>query len=332
MSKVKQWMDVEKKQLKIFLVVNFGVTMLMGLLMGISSRKGNDVSIFASTQMMYPAAAVILALMLTTGKEKKKPKKFFITYLVTTVLCTLLTIGSVFFPSDMWFLAENYVLILGSILSWIMLLWEKKEVRDDFGLRFGGHNVKQSFLMMLLFVLLYMLRLVLTSIPEGFGELKAVFATPGTWITMMVLVINFYLSFIPFFGEEYGWRFFLQPMLQRRFGLKSGVILLGMVWGLWHLPLNVFFYSPDTWIYSILMHQIICISYSVFFGYTYCKTGNLWVPIVIHYINNNMVLVLAQSTDIGNQVYRWQDVLITLVHAIVLFMPFLFTKVYKKSG
>lgn len=328
---MKQWTDVERKQLKIFVVVNFGITILMGFLMAISSRKGNDVSIFASAQMMYPAAAVILALLLTTGKEKKKPGKFFITYLVTAGISTLLTIGSVFFPSDMWFLAENYALILGSILSWIMLLWEKKEVRDDYGLRFGGHKVKQSFLMMLLFLALYILRLVLASIPDGLGELGIILIAPETWITMAVLVINFYLAFIAFFGEEYGWRFFLQPMLQRRFGLKSGVILLGVIWGLWHLPLNVFLYSPDTWVYSILLHQITCITFSVFFGYAYCKTGNLWVPIVIHYINNNMGVALIQSADIGNQVYSWQDVLMLLILNGIVFMPFLFTKVYKKK-
>lgn len=324
-SKMEQWTDIEKKQLKIFLVVNFGITIIMGFLMGLSSRKGNDVTIFAVVQMMYPAAGVILALMLTTGKEKKKPNKFFATYMVTTGISILLAIGSVFLSSE----TENYVLIVGSLLSWIMLLWEKKEVRDDFGLRFGGHNVKLSFLMMLLFFVLYILRLLLASIPDGLSELGEVFIAPKTWTMMGVLFIHFYLSFIAFFGEEYGWRFFLQPMLQRHFGLKKGVLLLGVIWGLWHLPLNVFFYSPDTWLYSILLHQITCISFSVFFGYAYMKTGNIWVPIVIHYINNNMAVVVTQSTDLGNQVYRWQDVLILLVINGIVFMPFLFTKVYK---
>lgn len=30
--------------------------------------------------------------------------------------------------------------------------------------------------------------------------------------------------------------------------------------------------------------------------------GNIWVPVVINYINNNMVAVLTQSADFGNQV------------------------------
>ncbi len=56
----------------------------------------------------------------------------------------------------------------------------------------------------------------------------------------------------------------------------------------------------------------------------------MWVPIVIHYINNNMAVVVTQSTDLGNQVYRWEDVLFLLIINGILFVPFLFTKVYKR--
>ena len=79
MSATKQWTEEEKKQLKIFMIVNFGMTILMGIVMGISYKQGNDVTAFASTQMMYPAAGVILALIVTVGKKKKLPMKFFVT-------------------------------------------------------------------------------------------------------------------------------------------------------------------------------------------------------------------------------------------------------------
>lgn len=331
MSETAKWTEREKKQLKIFVIINFGMTVLMGILMGFSYHMGNDVTAFPSVQMMYPAAGVILALILTLEKEKKLPMKFFITYLVTAVITVLITILGVIVPNMIWYLIENYVFIVGSVLSWIMLLCEKKDVRDSFGLRFGGHNPGKSLLMMLLFLALYLIRLVIASLTDGStSDILAIFAEPATWVTMVVLVINFYLSFIVFFGEEYGWRFFLQPFLQKRFGLKGGVILLGVIWGLWHLPINVFYYSPDTWLQSILIHQITCITFSVFFGYAYGKTENLWVPIVIHYINNNMAVVVTQSTDLGNQVYRWEDVLFLLLINGILFVPFLFTKVYKK--
>ncbi|MCS4523181.1 CPBP family intramembrane metalloprotease [Clostridium botulinum] len=46
------------------------------------------------------------------------------------------------------------------------------------------------------------------------------------------------------FGEEYGWRYFLQTAFQERLGKRKGIIFLGIIWGIWHLPLNLFYYSP----------------------------------------------------------------------------------------
>ena len=316
MNKDKELSGVEKKQLNIFLAVNFGLTVLMGILMWVSYHNGNDVSAFAATQMMYPAAGVILAIIITAGKEKKLPMRFFVTFLVTAALAILLTAGNVIMPSTMWYAAENVVFVIGSIISWIMLLTEKKEVRDGCNLRFGAHDMKKSLLLILLFFVLYLARLFLSGLLDGsVKEIAGLFAKPVLWANMVMLAVNFYITFIIFFGEEYGWRYFLQPMLQKRFGLKGGVLLLGVIWGLWHLPLSISYYSPETWFYSILIQVIGCVSFGVFFGYAYGKTGNIWVPVAIHFINNNMSALLAGG-DLGNQVYRWQDTLSYLQRSI----------------
>ena len=189
--------------------------------------------------------------------------------------------------------------------------------------------MKKSLLLILLFFVLYLARLFLSGLLDGsVKEIAGLFAKPAVWVNMVMLAVNFYITFIIFFGEEYGWRYFLQPMLQKRFGLKGGVLLLGVIWGLWHLPLSISYYSPETWFYSILIQVIGCVSFGVFFGYAYGKTGNIWVPVAIHFINNNMSALLAGG-DLGNQVYRWQDTLIVLAAQMIVFMPFLFTKVYK---
>ena len=49
---------------------------------------------------------------------------------------------------------------------------------------------------------------------------------------------------------------------------------------------------------------------------------------LVHFINNNMSALLAGG-DLGNQVYSWQDTLIVLIVQVVVYVPFLFTKVYK---
>jgi len=38
-------------------------------------------------------------------------------------------------------------------------------------------------------------------------------------------------------GEEFGWRGFALPLLQVRLGWRTASLALGLVWGVWHLPL-----------------------------------------------------------------------------------------------
>lgn len=57
-------------------------------------------------------------------------------------------------------------------------------------------------------------------------EWIAMFQNPMMWINIVALPINYFFVFIAFFGEEYGWRYYLQPVLQKRFGLRAGMSAL----------------------------------------------------------------------------------------------------------
>lgn len=320
---------IEKKRLLIFLGIAFLVPYAMGILMGYGHQKGVDVSAFANAQMFYPAAGIMTAVLLTRQEGEAVPTRFFIGFIGMTVIMALLAAASVFTSGAWTLVALNLILIVGSLTLWVFLLSEKKEKRKAFGLRLG--NWKQSAWMILLFVVLYFTRVAISCAVSGeLGAFVEIFRSPYTYILFVSILINFFVVFAAFFGEEYGWRYYLTPLLQKHFGKKAGVLLLGVMWGLWHLPLNIFYYSPDTWLQSIVSQQITCICLGIFFTYAYEKSKNIWVPVILHMLNNNLILILSggDAGVISNQIIGWQEVAVSLAINGLIFVPFLFTKVF----
>lgn len=66
--------------------------------------------------------------------------------------------------------------------------------------------------------------------PAGMARFSGLPVLPVPLLFVIVLLING-------FGEEAGWRGFLLPRLQRRFGPVVGVLVQAMLWIAWHAPL-----------------------------------------------------------------------------------------------
>lgn len=56
---------------------------------------------------------------------------------------------------------------------------------------------------------------------------------PGSWGVSVLPLLT--AQFIGAIGEEIGWRGYLQPMLQSRFGLLRAAVIVGLIWGGWHV-------------------------------------------------------------------------------------------------
>lgn len=71
-----KFMQTEKKQLLIYVIIAYGITYVMGLLMWYGYGKGLDLSAFPNAQMLYPAAGVMMAYLITKKGDKNLPTAF----------------------------------------------------------------------------------------------------------------------------------------------------------------------------------------------------------------------------------------------------------------
>ncbi len=91
------------------------------------------------------------------------------------------------------------------------------------------------------------------------------------------------LSFPQLFGEEYGWRIFLQDSLACQFSRFKAVILVGLVWGLWHIPLIVL-EGPfsNNLVLGIIVYTIGTVLLSIVLGLAVFKSKSVWIAAYLH--------------------------------------------------
>ena len=334
----------EKKQLIIFLAVAYGITFLMGIPLWYGYTRQVPTAAIPNAQMLYPAAGVMLAYLVTRKKDPQLPRAFFISFILITAVLIASALLSVLQPDrtietgnmsvNVWLMVLQFAMIGGSILCLICTLIAGKSKRAAYGLRWK--NWGASLFCILLFFLLHFARfLILYAIDGQLSAFLEPLKSPNTWLMLLYLPLNLVLSYIAFFGEEYGWRYYLQPLLQRKFGLRDGVLLLGVVWGLWHMPLDFFFYvRPENGLIQLINQIITCISLGIFFAYAYQKTQNIWVPVILHFMNNNLVLVFSPVQTIEALQYQeitWSMIPLALVVNGLLFGGFLLSKEFRKK-
>jgi membrane protease YdiL (CAAX protease family) len=85
-------------------------------------------------------------------------------------------------------------------------------------------------------------------------------------------------------AEEFGWRGFALPKLQARIGALSAALVIGVLWGLWHLPFFIFpegaaviGYIPFVWYLPLVT------AWSVLFAWIFNNTkGSVLMMILFH--------------------------------------------------
>jgi membrane protease YdiL (CAAX protease family) len=114
----------------------------------------------------------------------------------------------------------------------------------------------------------------------------------GRPIGLLTLSTNALLSFLLMIvitgplGEEYGWRGFALPRLLRSFSPLVASLILGFIWGLWHLPTFLFSELPQGGV-SLPLFVLGALSLSVIITWMYLHVkGSVLFSVLLHFAVN----------------------------------------------
>lgn len=333
MNFMNDYLKNTKKEVGLCLLITFAITTFMGFFtfMAFKNISTESPECFALVQMLYPAFAVIITMKIINKNQiSKKVNYLFTTFIITTIVAIIALLIGVFVLKDIKLMSIVLTIInaIGSIISIAFIFSDKSHSFDSLNLNFGK-NFSKVAIMLVIYLSIYIFRIAVSLLIEG-AESVDIFMLVGSVITLpLTMLLNVIFGFVMFFGEEFGWRGYLQPRLQLLFGKRLGVLILGVIWGIWHLPLCLTLYSPETPGNCVISHIIFCVCLGVFLGYAYMKTENLWTPILIHLINNGLAVAIAggYETVITPEALLWG-----LVLNGVTLLPFIFTKEYRANS
>ena len=90
------------------------------------------------------------------------------------------------------------------------------------------------------------------------------------------------------FGEEFGWRGYLQLRLLGDRPVLAA-IFTGFIWSLWHLPLILRGYNfPDQPLLGMMIFTVTAIMLSIIFGWLRVRTGSIWAASLGHSATNTI--------------------------------------------
>jgi membrane protease YdiL (CAAX protease family) len=142
---------------------------------------------------------------------------------------------------------------------------------------------------------------------------------------VLFLVVILVQQGLVLIGEEVGWRGYALPALQARHSAMVASLVLGLVWGLWHLPLIL---TPaarsgvaDV---PVVLFLLDIVASSVFYAWVYNNTrGSLFAVTLLHTMTNTAVVFLPVTSIAGTDVRpfvaviiaRWVVVGLIVAHA-----------------
>jgi len=294
----------DKKGVFWFLGLTFGLTYLIDLgiyLRGGLTSPGWYIAIML-TGMLPAFSAILLGLFFLPGSPiyYRRPAgrgRWFYYYFLLYIL--IIAIGVI----SIWLVRSDETIKLVSIVTQLVmvvglpLLIVLRFAAGREGMArvwLSGGSWRYWLLFGLAYVAFYALQpvlnalfglgpseMVLSPAPQGFNPvLYTILKAAGTTLLASTL------SFVALFGEEYGWRGYLQSELFK-LGRIRGALLLGVIWGAYHWPVILMGWNyPGYPLLGLVLMVLYCTTEGIVLSYAVLKSGSVLLATFLHAVGN----------------------------------------------
>jgi membrane protease YdiL (CAAX protease family) len=225
--------------------------------------------------------------------ENKIPIRFFVlTFLWTWLLFTPLVLFKMgIIPQNNTFLLKATLPMImlsafgpgiGACLSMYTINGKdslKKYLKSFLSLNFGWKT------WVLIFLILGLVQIIAWIIPEFVGENRL----PPFFPVYMFIPYLLLMIFLGGGQEEIGWRGYISPIFEKKYGIIVGSLIIGIIWAIWHIPLWFMLGTSQSFM-PFAAFVFMTIGYSYLFSWIVTLSMNkLLSGLIVHGTANSMI-------------------------------------------
>lgn len=297
---------VNWKQVGAFLALTFGSTWALDLALYLNGGLTHPaVGTVLQCMMLMPAfSAIVLGMFFFKDspihiKNNRSTSRWFNWYFLLFTLLYLAVCILGLMRHGLYGVISNSMLIPGVLGLILVVVLRLAGGKNSFaGVGMGGGKPGYWILFGLGIILFLGLQTLLNWLfklgqPVDLGMLTTQAAAAGMSAPVLLIIataqtilLGPFLGLLVTFGEEYGWRGYLQPALTKM-GRARGVALLGVIWGVWHLPIIWMGYNfPGHPVLGSLSMILFTVGLGFMLGYAVLKAKGVWIAAFLHALFN----------------------------------------------
>jgi membrane protease YdiL (CAAX protease family) len=233
--------------------------------------KSNAKGIIGYILIAFGLAWIPLAIQWSLGLQSPGEDATFLDY----VIFVLMTIPTSFAPA------------IGCL---VVRKWITREGFADAGLRLHIRKEWRYYL----FALLYPGLVVPIMILQAWIGGQQIELSALTLISLLQMVGISVVSTPVVWGEEFGWRGYLQIRLFAEKPLLAAAAT-GLIWAIWHYPMILMGYLFSGNLLGLVLYPINMVITSILYGWLRLRSGSVWTASLAHATGNTVINPLLES-------------------------------------